>query len=211
MKKIVAEEIEKYAASHTTAEAPLFQALAKETYANAEFPQMQTGHLEGTFLQLMVHAIQAKRVLEIGTFTGYSALQMATALPEEGELITCDLSEESTSIAKKYWSQSPHGKKIRLMLGDAKESIASLSGEFDLAFIDADKTNYIAYWDLVVPKMRTGGVILADNVLWSGQVLNPITESDHAIVAFNQHVKADTRVKHVLLTVRDGVTFAVKT
>jgi caffeoyl-CoA O-methyltransferase len=152
----------------------------------------------------------ARRVLEIGTFTGYSALMMAEALPDDGRLVTCDIDAESTGIAGRYWQNSPHGHKIELMLGPALGSIEKLEGPFDLVFIDADQENYSGYWEACVPKVRRGGVLVADNVLWSGRVLDPQNESDHALAAFNERVVNDPRVEAVMLTVRDGVTLACK-
>jgi len=207
---LVSDAIEEYAEQHTAAESPVFQGLAKETYAKTKVPQMQVGRLEGAFLRLLVRLTRAERVLEIGTFTGYSALAMAEGLPENGKLWTCDISEESTAIAQRFWDQSPAGSKIELRLGPALETIKALDETFDLVFIDADKENYTRYWDAVLPKVRTGGLIVADNVLWSGRVLDPQDESDRAIVAFNKHVAADERVESVMLTVRDGVTLAYK-
>jgi caffeoyl-CoA O-methyltransferase len=205
MEEIVPEAIESYCEKHTRPEPEVFRALAKETYAKMEIPQMQVGHLEGSFLRLLVSLTGAKQVLEIGTFTGYSALMMAEGLPEGGALITCDVDPDATSVAQKYWSQSPHGKKIQLKLGPALDTLPRLEGPFDLVFIDADKVNYIHYYEACLPKVRKGGLIVADNVLWSGRVLDPKEESDQAIVAFNRHVIADPRVEPVMLTVRDGM------
>ncbi|PIQ25990.1 methyltransferase [bacterium (Candidatus Blackallbacteria) CG17_big_fil_post_rev_8_21_14_2_50_48_46] len=210
MKPIVPTDIENYCRAHTTPLSSLKENLISETFAQTEFPEMLTGQLEGTLLRFLVQLSQARRVLEIGTFTGFSALCMAEGLPEDGELITCDINPESTRLAQKSWAQSPHGKKIQLKMGPALETIAELEGEFDLAFIDADKTNYIAYWQAVVPLIRKGGLIIVDNVLWSGRVLNPERESDHAIVAFNQHARQDSRVESVMLSIRDGMFLARK-
>ncbi len=207
---IVAEKLENYAAKYSTPETALFKELVKATYAKTDLPQMQVGHLEGIFLRLMVKVSKAKRILEIGTFTGYSALAMAEGLPADGKLITCDIDPVNTKIAVEHWKKSPHGKKIELKLGPAAETIKKLKGTFDIVFIDADKNNYIKYWELCVPKVKRGGFLLADNILWSGRVLNPKEESDHHIHAFNQHVAADKRVETVMLTIRDGITLAYK-
>jgi caffeoyl-CoA O-methyltransferase len=207
---IVPEELERYAEKYSSPERTLLKELAKETYASAEFPQMQVGHLEGLFLNFLVRALKAKRVLEIGTFTGYSALAMAEALPPSGRLWTCDCDPKATSMAAKYWKRSPHGRKIKLVLGEARETLPHLKGPFDLVFIDADKENYKNYWELCLPKIRPGGWIAVDNVLWSGRVLRPKSQTDRAVHAFNQFAAGDKRVELVMLTVRDGITLAQK-
>ena len=210
MKRIIPEAIEKYAAEHSAPESALLKELVKETYAKTEIPQMQVGHLEGDFLRLLARIVRAKSILEIGTFTGYSALVMAEALPPDGKIITLDLDESCTAIAKKYWAKSPHGKKIELRLGSAIEAFPKLKGPFDLVFMDADKENYVRYWEEILPKVRKGGLIVVDNVLWSGRALDPIDATDHAIANFNEHAKNDKRVEVVMLTVRDGITLAFK-
>ena len=210
MISLVSEALEKYAEAHSTAESKLFKELARETYAETSIPQMQVGHLEGSFLRLLVRISSARRVLEIGTFTGYSALAMAEGLPEDGTLITCDIDPEATAIAGKYWAENPHGKKIELKLGPALETLKTLKGPFDFVFIDADKENYVNYWEAVLPSLSQGGLIAADNVLWSGRVLRPQDMTDRAIAAFNEHVARDQRVEAVMLTVRDGITLAWK-
>ena len=207
---VVPEEIEEYALVHSSREDPLLQALAQDTQANTKWPQMQTGHVEGSFLRMLVQVSNARRVLEIGTYTGYSALSMAMGLPEDGRLITCDIDPEATAMARQYWEKSGQGAKIELRLGPALETIESLEGPFDFVFIDADKENYVNYWEAVLPKVRQGGLIAVDNVLWSGRVLDPKDTLDHAVVAFNRHVRYDDRVELVMLTVRDGVTLARK-
>jgi caffeoyl-CoA O-methyltransferase len=143
-------------------------------------------------------------------FTGYSGLMMAEGLPEDGELITCDVDPKAEAMAKRYFAQSPHGKKIHVRIGPALETIKTLKGPIDMVFIDADKENYSNYYDAVLPLLRKGGLLVADNVLWSGKVLNPKEPTDLAIVAFNDKVARDTRVEKVLLTVRDGMMLAVK-
>lgn len=210
MREIIPKSIEDYARAHSTPEEPLHTKLVKVTYEKTEIPQMQTGHLEGIFLKLLVTAVRAKRILEIGTFTGYSALRMAEGMPLDGKLITCDINEEVTAIAREFWKQSPHGKKISLRLGPALETIKKLKGPLDLVFIDADKENYLNYWNACLPKVRRGGIILVDNVLWSGRVLNPKDATDKAIARFNEAALNDKRVELVMLTIRDGLTMAVK-
>ncbi len=210
MQEITPPPIERYAERHSSPEKALYRELARVTREKTEIPQMQVGHLEGSFLRLLVKATRAKRVLEIGTFTGYSALCMAEGLSPGGGLITCDIDEKTTAIAREFWRKSPHGKKIRLRLGPALETIKKLKGPFDLAFIDADKENYLNYWRVCLPKVRRGGLILVDNVLWSGRVLRPKDSSDRAIARFNEIVLRDRRVELVMLAIRDGVTLARK-
>jgi caffeoyl-CoA O-methyltransferase len=207
---LVPEAIQNYADAFSSPELELFKELAQETRATQKDPQMMVGHSEGLLLRLLVLLARARRVLEIGTFTGYSALAMASALPTDGELITCDVDPEATSLAQKFWARSPDGKKIHLKLAPASDTIATLQGPLDFVFIDADKPNYIKYWEAVLPLVRGGGVIVADNVLWSGRVLDPKDDSDRALAAFNAHVLRDGRVEHLMLPIRDGVTVAVK-
>ena len=207
---IVAEAIETYAAAHSSPQPALLAELAAETRATMKSPQMMVGHSEGLLLKFLVRLMGARRVLEIGTFTGYSSLCLAEGLPADGHLVTCDVDPDATAIARRYWARSPHGARITLELRPALETIATLAAPFDLVFIDADKKNYIRYWEACVPIVRAGGALLADNVLWSGKVLAPQDDDDHAIVAFNQHVAHDLRVEQVVLPVRDGITVAVK-
>jgi caffeoyl-CoA O-methyltransferase len=207
---LVPPQVEEYAQAHTEAPGPLFEKLREKTYAQMNAPQMQVGRMEGTFLRILVKLARARRVIEVGTFTGYSALMMAEGLPDDGELITCDIDPKAEAMAREFFSRSPHGRKIQLRMGPALETLKTLHGPFDLAFIDADKGNYSAYYDAVVPLLRSGGLLVADNTLWSGRVLQPTEPADHAIVAFNAKVAADPRVEKVLLTVRDGMMLALK-
>jgi predicted O-methyltransferase YrrM len=199
------EEIEKYAYEHTQDEGDLLAQLEKETYASLEIPHMITGRIEGRFLKMLVHLLKAKRVLEIGTFGGYATLSMAAALPKDGQLFTCDIDPQAIAFAKRFFSQSEHGSKITLLEGPALESLKTLSGPFDFAFIDADKENYWNYYEAIFPMIVPGGLIVVDNVLWSGRVLNPVDASDKAIHQFNERVVQDVRVEPVMLTVRDGI------
>jgi predicted O-methyltransferase YrrM len=207
---LVDEKIEAYAAEHTSEEPELLARLAEETHRTMELPQMLTGRLEGNFLRLMVRAIQARRVVEVGMFTGYSALMMASGLPDDGHLITCEVNPESAAVARRYFRQSPHGHKIDVRMGPALETLPTLKGPFDFAFIDADKENYSAYYELCLERLRPGGAMAVDNVLWSGHVLEPQDEETRSIVAFNDRVRRDERVDHALLTLRDGVMLVVK-
>ena len=204
------EGIEDFAARHTEPVPPLLEKLREETFASMQNPGMQVGRIEGAFLRILVKMLQAKRVLEIGMFTGYSALSMAEGLPDDGELVTCDVDPKAEAIARRYFAQSPHGKKIQIRMGPALETIKTLKGPLDLVFIDADKESYPAYYDAVFPLVRPGGAIVGDNTLWSGRVLKPERESDRAIVAYDEKVANDPRVDKVLLTVRDGVFLAIK-
>lgn len=207
MISIVPPLIDDYCLAHTTPAEPLLDELADYTRAQCKFPQMLTGPVEGTFLRMLVQVTGARRVLEIGTFTGYSALSMAAGLPEDGTLITCDIDPDHARIAQSFFERSPHGKKIHLRIGAALDTLRALPTDaaFDFVFIDADKENYLNYYEAVLPHLRAGGLIAADNTLWSGKVLDPKDPSDHAIVAFNRHVRVDPRVEHALLSIRDGV------
>ncbi len=207
MLTIVPEPIENYAAAHSTPPSPLLRELEEYTRAHCAHAGMLVGGLEGALLQMLVHLTGARRVLEIGLFTGYSALTMAEALPADGELISCEVNPDTAAIAQSFFDRSPHGGKIKIRLGRALKTLRSLpaAAPFDLVFLDADKENYSAYYDLALPMLRPGGLIVADNVLWSGRVLQPAQESDHALVAFNSKVQQDAAVENVLLSARDGV------
>jgi len=210
MTAIVDEELEGYAADHTEVLSSVYWRLQEETYTRMSSPTMQVGRVEGRLLKLLVQMSGAKRAVEVGTFTGYSALSIAEGLPEDGSLTTFDKDPVATEIARRYWAEAPWGHKIELRLGDARAELAKLVGPIDFAFVDADKTAYRFYWDTLVDKLRPGGVIVVDNVLWSGRVLAPERETDQAIVAFNRHAAADRRVEKVMLTVRDGILVARK-
>lgn len=208
--KITPKEIEDYCRAHSTPLPPLFDELREATFAELEYPQMQVGLLEGRFLALLAGLVSAKRVLEFGTFSGYSALALASALPEGGEVVTCDIDPKVKDFTARYWAKSEHGKKIRLELGAGVDTLPKLRGPFDLVFIDADKPGYRAYWDGSLPLLRPGGLLVVDNVLWSGAVLAPKEENDHHIHAFNEYARQDPRVELVMLPVRDGMLLARK-
>ena len=212
MKAIVPRKIEEYCLRHTTTGGKLLRALEKYTQRHCADAQMLIGPHEGALLALLVRLSGARRVLEIGTFTGYSALCMAEGLPADGELLACDINAETSAIAQSFFDRSPHGNKITLRLGPALDTLAGLPGpdSFDLVFIDADKENYVSYYEAVLPRLQTGGVIVADNVLWSGRVLAPKNKTDRAVVKFNRHVHRDKRVECVMLPVRDGVSLIRK-
>jgi caffeoyl-CoA O-methyltransferase len=196
-----------YATQHTTPLDTLIEELIAETHAElAERAGMLSGATVGTLLQFLVASSGAKRVLEVGMFTGVSALMMAAGLPDDGELFTCDISARHIAFGNRYFARSPHGHKITVLEGSALENIKTLDGTFDFVFIDADKPNYTNYYEAVLPKLAPNGMIAVDNVLWSGEVLDPKQENALAIVAFNEHVQNDPRTTNVMLTVRDGVT-----
>ena len=206
MLTLVPEDIERYAIEHTTTLPDYLNELTDYTYQNMSIPQMLSGPIEGTLLQTLVWATGAKRVLEIGTFTGFSSQMMAAALPDDGILVTCDIDPEAAEVAKEFYAKSPHGHKIDLRLGPALDTLETLTDwVFDVVFIDADKTGYAAYYEKAVELLAPRGVIAVDNVLWSGRVLDPQTDEDRSIAAFNERVKNDPRVRHVLLPIRDGV------
>ena len=212
MLTLVPEEIEFYANVHTSRPDALLIELEAYTRANYADAQMLTGPIEGRLLTMLVALSGARNVLEIGCYTGYSALSLAAALPPGGKLLTCDRNPDTSKIAQSFFDRSPHGQKIEIKLGDARETLSNLANDpvFDLAFLDADKENYINYYEMIMPRLRVGGLLVADNVLWSGRVLKPEQETDKAIVAFNKHVSGDKRVEHVLLTVRDGILLVRK-
>lgn len=208
MKPIVDPAIESYAVAHTTPPPAWLSALADETQRDLAFPQMMVGSLEGRFLELLVFALRARAVLEIGTFSGYSSLSMAAGLPSDGRIVTCDVDPVALAVARRHIAASPYADRIEIREGPALDTIATLDGPFDLVFVDADKRSYVDYYEAVLPKLADGGLIAADNTLWSGQVVDEADASEDtaAIRRFNDHVAADPRVVCVQLTVRDGVT-----
>lgn len=207
MRDLVLPEIEAYAEAHSAAESAVCRALREETYRTMDLPQMVVGPLEGAFLKVMVQMVRAGRVLEIGTFTGYSALCLAEALPETGRVLTCEIDPDAAAIARKYFAKSPHGNKIELRMGPALETLRSLNGPFHLIFIDADKANYLNYYRRALELVGETGVILIDNVLWSGDVLlqPPPDRSTAVIQELNRTIAEDPGVTAVLVTIRDGV------
>ena len=213
MNNIVSADIEAYSQAHSTPESDLCRALREETQQRMESPQMIVGPLEGAFLKMMTQLVQATSVLEIGTFTGYSALCFAEALPTDGIGITCEIDDESAALARVYFMRSPVGKKIELRMGPALDTMRHLRGPFDLIFIDADKINYVNYYQRALDLLSPQGVILIDNVLWSGEVLKqpPPDEQTAAIQKLNRMVSADPGVSAVLVTIRDGVLVVRRT
>ena len=207
MKLLVSPEIEAYAQAHSMPESAICQALRGETQQIARHPQMLVGPLEGAFLKIMTQLVGARRVLEIGMFTGYSALCFAEALPEDGTVITCEIDEESAAVARRYFARATCGRKIDIRMGPAQDTLRVLTGQFDLVFIDADKINYLNYYRRALELLSPRGVILIDNVLWDGDVLKQPApdEQTAAIQELNNAVAADPRVNAVLVTIRDGV------
>jgi caffeoyl-CoA O-methyltransferase len=205
---IVPEEVERYAEEHTTPPTDVLAALAAETRATLVAPQMLTGPIEGRFLELLVFALQARRVLELGTYSGYSSISMAAGLPPGGHIDTCEVEPEHAEVALRYVEQAGYSDRITVHLGPALETIERLDGEWDFVFIDADKENYVNYYEAVVPRLSERGLIAADNTLWSGRVADESDDSENTrdIRAFNERVRADDRVVCVQLSVRDGVT-----
>ncbi len=207
MKTLVAPEIEAYAQAHSMPESDVVRALREETQRTMEYAQMLVGPLEGAFLKMMTQLVGATRVLEIGMFTGYSALCFAEALPADGRVITCEVNESSAALGRKHFAKSPHGRKIEIRLGTALDTMRELSGPFDVVFIDADKVNYSNYYRRALDLLSPTGVILIDNVLWDGDVLKqpPPDEKTAAIQELNRTVANDPGVTAVLVTIRDGV------
>jgi caffeoyl-CoA O-methyltransferase len=205
-------ELHDYLVSHGPAPDPVLESLVAETQALGGIAVMQVAPEQGAFLTLLVRLLGARRLVEVGTFTGYSALCLARGLPADGHLLCCDVSEEWTEIARRHWESAGVADRIELRLAPALETLSALPEEphLDLAFIDADKGGYIDYYEALLPRLRPGGLILADNVLWSGSVADPSNQEDStvAIRRFNDHVTADDRVESVMLPISDGLTFA---
>lgn len=200
------EEIIQYCEKHSLQETDVLCRLNRETNLKVPMPRMLSGHLQGLFLSMFSRALKPKTILEVGTYTGYSAICLASGLTNDGKLYTIDLNDELEKMAKNYWEEAGLTNKIELYLGDAMKIIPTLDMQFDLVFIDADKKNYLHYYKMVIDKVPTGGYVLADNVLWSGKVLNEPKDSDtQAIHEFNVYVANDSRVESFLLPLRDGI------
>jgi predicted O-methyltransferase YrrM len=199
---LVHPDIERYAEEHTTPHPELLEELAQETRETLRIPQMLTGAVEGRFLQFLVAALGARRVLELGTYSGYSALSMAGGLPDGGRIDTCEIDEQHAAVARRYIERAGLADRITVHVGPALETATRLDGPWDFVFIDADKEGYVDYYEAVLPKLAENGMIAADNTLRGGRVL----DGDDEVVAFNERVRNDPRIVSVLLTVRDGVT-----
>ncbi len=210
--KLLGPDLEKYMEEHTTPETGVLNDLNRQTHLQKIQPQMLSGQLQGQALKMFSQMMKPKRILEIGTFTGYSAICLASGLPEDGELHTIDLDPELEGMAKEYFEKSGEASKIHMHVGAALDIIPDLDHKWDLVFIDADKSNYENYFEMVIPRMNTGAFILADNVLWSGKVVDASdNEKDTTgIRAFNDRVQSDPRVENVMLSIRDGLMIARK-
>jgi caffeoyl-CoA O-methyltransferase len=205
----ISEELEDYVAQHTEDEPELLAALNKETYQKIFQSRMLSGHLQGRVLSMLSKLVRPKKILEIGTFTGYATLCLAEGLTDDGTIDTIDNNEELYDFQKKYFDRSPWSGQIIQHLGNALDIIPTLDKNYDLVFIDADKANYPDYFEMIVPKMNKGGIILSDNVLWSGKVLEPVKQNDRStqiLIEYNKMLKEDPRVETVLLPLRDGLT-----
>ena len=205
----IPEALEEYASNHSEAEPEVLKALSRETWQKVLAPRMLSGHLQGRLLSMISNMLQPKSILEIGTYTGYSAICLAEGLHPDGELHTIDINEELYDIQRKYFDLSGYGDKIFQHVGDARTIIPEINKEFDLVFIDADKKNYPTYLEILLPILKEGAVILSDNVLWSGKVLEPVAEDDEdteALIRYNKMLSDHPKLKTVLLPVRDGLT-----
>lgn len=208
--QITDAKIEEYARAMTTPESEGVRALVKSSDAELEYIDMLSGNLVGQMLRMLIQVSGAKRILEIGTFTGYSAIVMAEALPDDGEIITMEMNIRYQELASKHFQKFDHLNKIKLLEGNARELVSGLSGDFDLIFIDADKLSYEDYFNQTLPLLKQGGLMVVDNVLWDGTVLDPEDHKAQALHEFNKMVSHDNRVEQVLLPVRDGVTIIRK-
>ncbi|HTG65379.1 MAG TPA: O-methyltransferase [Flavobacterium sp.] len=205
----ISQELEDYIEQHSEKEPELLAALNKETYQKILLPRMLSGHFQGRVLSMLSKLIRPVNILEIGTYTGYSALCLCEGMQENGQLHTIDIKEELVDFQRKHFDKSPWGNQIVQHLGEAVDIIPTLDIKFDLVFIDADKENYLNYFELIVPRMSKGGIILSDNVLWSGKVLEPLNPKDKStkiLLDYNKLLKEDPRVETVLLPIRDGLT-----
>ncbi len=207
--EFVPKEIEDYSARHSTEESALLKKIQRETFAKVLMPRMLSGHIQGRFLSMMSHMIRPDYILEIGTFTGYSGICLAEGLSEKGKLYTIDINEELEAMVRGFFEEAGIGDKTKYLIGNALELIPSINLTFDLVFIDADKINYLKYYHLVFDKVRKGGYIIADNVLWSGKIVQKEgqkTDKDtQALLDFNNFVHQDPRVENMLLPLRDGL------
>lgn len=208
---LLPEKIDNYVVNHSQKEPELLQQLNKETWQKVLNPRMLSGGYQGRILSMISKLIQPKTILEIGTYTGYSALCLAEGLQKNGTLFTIDKNEELEDFAKKYFEQSSYTLQIKQLVGNALTILPTLNEKFDLVFIDADKANYSTYFDMIIEKMNSGGVILSDNVLWSGKVVEEIELNDEdtkALVEYNKMLNADNRIETILLPIRDGLSIS---
>ncbi|WP_339634702.1 O-methyltransferase [Bizionia echini] len=212
--QFLSEELDTYVTNHSEEEPELLQQLTRETYQKILQPRMLSGHYQGRVLSMISKLVNPKNILEIGTYTGYSALCLAEGLQKKGELHTIDSNEELVDFQRKYFDKSEFGNQIHQHLGNALDIIPKLDNSYDLVFIDADKENYSTYFKLIIDRLNPGGIILSDNVLWSGKILNTSFKKDDtatpALIAYNKLLKDDPRVETVLLPIRDGLTISRK-
>ena len=205
------EDIQAYCKGHTDPNNTLLSKLEKYTWENEEVPQMISGQMVGKFLQSAIQMIGAKKIIEVGTFTGYSALQMAETLPSDGEIHTCELMEKHAKTAQSFFNKSKHGKKITIHLGPGLFSLESLKiGSFDMAFIDADKLNYLEYYKRCLALIRQGGIVILDNMLWGGSVINPNDDDSRSLRKTGDYIQKDNRVFNTLIPIRDGLMLCIK-
>ena len=213
MSDIVNNKIEDYIRKNSSKEPKILKDLNKETYLKVLNPRMLSGHIQGRFLSIITKLIKPKKILEIGTYTGYSAICMAEGLIENGIIHTIDINEELVSIQNKYFAKSKCNNSIIQHVGDARNIIKSINEKFDLVFLDADKENYIEYYELVIEKVKKGGLIIADNVLWTGKVVEPEKDDDQLtqyLIDFNKMINEDDRVENIILPLRDGLNVILK-
>ena len=207
----ISYKLQQYIDDHSMEESDLLKALDRETHQKMLQPRMLSGSYQGRLLALLSKIIGPKKILEVGTYTGYATLCMAEGLTKSGLIDTIDHNEEFAEIQRRYFDQSPYGNKIFQHLGEAKDVLKTLKGPYDLVFLDADKENYPNYFDLIIGKVKTGGVILSDNVLWSGKVLEKATdEATSALQEYNHKINTDVRVETIVLPIRDGLTITRK-
>lgn len=209
----ISSQLDEYILQHSEQEPLLLQELYREAHVRLLRPRMVSGHLQGRILSMLSKMIQPKRILEIGTFAGYSALCLAEGLPADGKIITIEIDDEMEDFARSFIDKSPYKEQIELVIGDSLHLIPTMEEKFDLVFIDADKRDYCAYYDVVFDKVLSGGYIFADNTLWDGKVVEPLVPNDKqtaGVLAFNRYIAADTRVEKVVLPLRDGLTLIRK-
>jgi len=211
MINFIKENIHKYCREHTASDNRLLTELEKYTWANEDIPQMISGQMVGKFLQSVIRMIAAKKIVEVGTFTGYSALQMAEAIPLDGKIHTCELMKKHAETAQSFFDKSEHGQKLIIHQGTALKSLENLKvGNFDMAFIDADKSNYLEYYKRCLMLIRAGGVIILDNMFWSGSVIDPNDDDSKALRKTGDYIQEDNRVFNMLFPIRDGLMLCIK-
>ena len=210
MELLVDEQIDRYALRNTSTEPKWLQSLEARTHREMDDPLMLTGRVEGRLLKLIVQLCRPRFVLEVGTFTGYSALSMAEGLEEDGRIVTCEIDPAAQKVAQEAFDSSPYAGRIEIRMGPALDTIRSLDNEIDLSFIDADKERYPAYYEEILTRTRPGGILIFDNMLWSGRVVDPKDNTSRVIAALNEAITRDERVENILLTVRDGIQLVRK-